>query len=108
MRGSGLVALLVMTACSSGPRPSSTGSAPAHPPASPPRCGARTCATGEICVPGGTSRNGIGETVQLPPEHCTPLPAACGGVASCPCVDSLCPIGACASVDAGRLICVAG
>ena len=71
-------------------------------------CGSGTCDPGSICVPGGTSSNGIGETVELPPEHCAPLPAACNGVASCPCVDPLCPIGGCTSVDSGRLICVAG
>lgn len=70
-------------------------------------CGAATCSPDSICVPGGAARNGIGETVELPPEHCMALPAACNGVASCSCLGEVCPIGGCASIDGGRLICVA-
>jgi hypothetical protein len=70
-------------------------------------CGGGTCSVGSICVPGGTARNGIGDTVELPPEHCMALPAACNGVASCSCLGDACPIGGCASIDGGRLICLA-
>ena len=110
MRLALLATWLVLTACESGPRPNRTENDPSHkaPPAAPTPCGAKTCATGEICVPGGATRNGIGDTVQLPPDHCEPLPAACGGVASCGCVDALCKVGGCASVDGGRLQCLAG
>jgi hypothetical protein len=78
-------------------------------PPPPPGDGTATrCPSDQIWVPGGTSRNGIGATVELPPAHCAPLPAACNGVASCGCVGQMCAVGGCVSVEGGELSCLAG
>ena len=71
-------------------------------------CGQSVCEKGEICIPGGSSQNGVGDTVELPPAHCSALPGSCDAVPSCDCLDDLCPIGRCTSIENGQLQCLAG